>query len=393
MNADALARMTEATISLRNGDVQGATKIIQTALGVRPGQIPPTKHETGVGKLNPREEFSHARSVEIGARPRRRLADVVQLLRGLRSESKNGGGLPGNEALKRPILDPLPPGASFTEHAYSCDAGTRRYKLYKPNADSLTAQGLIVMLHGCTQNAADFAVGTRMNSFAHDSGFLVAYPEQTSKANQLKCWNWFNPLDQNRNDGEPSIVAGLTRELVAKHAVDQSRVYVAGLSSGGAMAAILGAAYPDIYSGVGIHSGLPAGLAYDVPSAFEAMRTGNCGRSRTSASKPIQTPAIIFHGDSDATVHPVNSVSLFQGVCEVGALSLTERKVGTMNDRNYKVQTASADGKIMAELWAIEGGGHAWSGGDIRGSYADPTGPCAAKEMLRFFLSIDGGKN
>jgi poly(hydroxyalkanoate) depolymerase family esterase len=232
-----------------------------------------------------------------------------------------------------------------------------------------------------------------MNSLAHECGFLVAYPEQTSKSNQLKCWNWFNPRDQNRDAGEPSIVAGITREIVAKHTIDPTQVYVAGLSSGGAMAAILGAEYSDIYSGVGIHSGLPVGVAYDVPSAFEAMRSGNGGRSRTSASKSIQTPAIIFHGDSDATVHPVNGVSLFRSVCEVGALSLTDRRTGSVNNRNYKMQTASAGGKVMAELWAIEGGGHAWSGGDIRGSYTDPTGPCASEEMLRFFLSVDIARN
>lgn len=393
MNADALARMTQATISLRQGDIEGATRTIQSALGLGPGPVSLKREDSVRGELNPHEAFSDSvdprpQLAEIGVRPRRSLADVVYFLRGLRNASKSPEGFLAKAAPKHPNLDPLPLGATFTEHSYSCKAGTRRYKLYNPCAEKRTARGLIVMLHGCTQSATDFAVGTRMNSLAHQHGLLVAYPEQTPKANQLKCWNWFNPRDQNRGAGEPSIVAGLTQDIVARHNVDPSRVFVAGLSSGGAMAAILGATYPEIYSGVGIHSGLPVGVAYDVPSAFEVMRTGSAGRSNmTSEPQSIQIPVIIFHGDSDGTVHPINGVSLFQSACDAGSLSLTERRAGAMNDRNFRMQTASASGKVMAELWAIEGGGHAWSGGDNRGSYADPAGPCASAEMLRFFIS------
>jgi poly(hydroxyalkanoate) depolymerase family esterase len=244
------------------------------------------------------------------------------------------------------------------------------------------------MLHGCTQTPDDFAIGTRMNQLAHKHGILVAYPEQISKANQLKCWNWFNPGDQQRGTGEPSIIAGLTRTIMAKHAIDPGRVYVAGLSSGGAMAAILGATYPEIFCGVGIHSGLPHRAAYDVPSAFEAMRTGHCNRVEEKPdSRSNKTRTIIFHGDNDGTVHPANGVGLFQRACDSGNLSLSERRQGEANNRSYKVQTAAdSDGRVMAELWAIGGGGHAWSGGDNRGTYADLSGPCASEEMLRFFL-------
>ena len=276
----------------------------------------------------------------------------------------------------------------FSTHAYSNAAGSRQYRLYVPAGAAGEPLPLIVMLHGCTQNADDFAAGTQMNALAEQHRCLVAYPVQPQQANPSKCWNWFKPDDQHREHGEPSLIAGITREIIAVHNVDPARVYVAGLSAGGAMAAIMIATYPDLYGAVGVHSGLPVGSAHDLPSALAAMKGGK-RRSATAQAKRAKDvpkrPMIVFHGDADATVHVANAAQLVRGF-DARVDNSSEGRRADAGRRSCTVSRLTSPDGIDAELWTIHGAPHAWSGGNARGSYTDPSGPDASAEMLRFFL-------
>ena len=260
----------------------------------------------------------------------------------------------------------------FIRRSFSNGAGNRGYFTYLPARYAGQSLPLVVMLHGCKQTAEDFAAGTRMNELADDLGFIVVYPAQARSANMSRCWNWFWPSDQQRDEGEPSLIAGITRQVITRYNVDQRRVYVAGLSAGGAMAAVMGATYPDLFAAVGVHSGLPYASARDSISALAAMRGG---RSRGAAPLPA-VPTIVFHGDRDTTVHPSN------GVFSTAAAALVSQK-GEAGGRTY-TRTVHR-GRPGLEHWLVHGSGHAWSGGNAKASYTDPTGPDATREMLRFF--------
>ena len=255
-----------------------------------------------------------------------------------------------------------------------------------PQAAAGRSLPLVVMLHGCTQDPDDFAAGTRMNALAEAEGFFVLYPAQAPRSNSHKCWNWFVPGDQRRGAGEPALLAGMTRHVMQAHAVDPDRVYVAGLSAGGAMAAILAREYPDLFAAAGIHSGLPAGAASDVGSAFQVMKSGASARPTASA------PVVVFHGDADGTVAAANGDAVIASV--LGALPKGERTegAGVAGGRSFRhtvwrAAGAAADAPSLAEQWRVGGAGHAWSGGSAAGSYAEPAGPDASREMLRFFLA------
>lgn len=261
---------------------------------------------------------------------------------------------------------------------HSSPHGHRAYRLYVPTSAPPGPRPLLVMLHGCTQSSADFALGTRMNEVAEERGVIVAYPEQARTANMSLCWNWFQPADQARGSGEPAILASIVAEIMQEHDVDSLKIFVAGLSAGGAMAAVLGATYPDLFRAVGIHSGLPHGAAHDVASALSAMRTG-----KTSGVARNTIPTIVFHGANDGTVHPDNGVNS-AGLAGASGASVEH---GTINSRRYVRTKVRNAGTVPAiDHWSVEHLDHAWSGGDPRGSFTDALGPDASREMMRFFL-------
>ena len=262
----------------------------------------------------------------------------------------------------------------FARRIYVTRAGTRFYKLYLPACYRGQALPLVVMLHGCKQTPDDFAAGTRMNQLADEYGFIVVYPAQAWRANVERCWNWFRHRDQQRDGGEPAIIAGITRQVIARYRADPRRVYIAGLSAGGSMAAIMAATYPELYAAVGIHSGLPYAVARGAATAAAAMRWKRLG----AAAPPPPIPTIIFHGDSDTTVHPSNGEYAVRP-------SISEE--GSAGGRRYR--RSAQYGDVPFEHWVIHGAGHAWSGGNGEASFADAKGPDASREMLRFFFSAE----
>jgi poly(hydroxyalkanoate) depolymerase family esterase len=315
---------------------------------------------------------------------------------------------------------------SFQAHQFSNHAGSRAYKLYVPTRQAGAPRPVLVMLHGCTQSADDFAAGTQMNRLADEHGFLVVYPEQAAQANANRCWNWFKPQDQTRGAGEPALIAGIVGEVVHSHGADGRRVFVAGLSAGAAMAVALGETYPELFAGVGAHSGLPYGSAHDMVSALVAMKGGRGalagakglpgavtgtnglpgamtgtnglpGASATPAKKATQAvPLIVFHGDRDHTVQAVNGTLIVQQALDAHAalgtgarLQASTQRGTAPGGRQYsRTVHANAAGQACIESWTLHGAGHAWSGGHPSGSYTDRAGPDASAEMLRFCLAL-----
>jgi len=320
---------------------------------------------------------------------------------------------PGDDIDVEPSIDRLPPRpmpvevpGSFETFQFTNAAGTLAYKLYTPASPGESPRPIVVMMHGCTQSVDDFAAGTQMNRLADEHGFLVVYPEQSAQANMSKCWNWFQQQNQLRDAGEPSLVAGIVLEVVARHGADPRRVFVAGLSAGAAMAVVLGETYPDLFAGVGVHSGLPYGSAHDVPSAMAAMKGGRSGlqgaqlapnvAARATRKAAQAVPTIIFHGDRDHTVQHVNGAEIARQAMQAYIAELpqtqlnatTTEGIATGGRRFSRTVHADSMGDAHIEVWTIHGCGHAWSGGDPRGTYTDPAGPDASAEMVRFFLGL-----
>lgn len=385
-----LAQMREATELLRTSGPAAATAAIQSALraassgsaprtdtphaGWSPSMLPSFMSVDGVQSTP-----STAQATPESATER------LGKLRKPRSRSQKGG--PARQRVEDVEADaPVPPEGkgSFLTASHTSQAGTRAYKLYVPSSYNERALPLIVMLHGCKQNPDDFAAGTGMNGIAEKKRCLVLYPAQARAANGSNCWNWFKSEDQHRDRGEPSIIADMTRDVMRKYHIDRNRVYVAGLSAGGAMAAIMGATYPELYAAVGIHSGLPVGAAHDLPSAFAAMGSGTGKKPSHDSRRPI--PVIVFHGDRDATVHPRNGEEALAQFIHHSEHPITVEEGKVPHGRSYtRTVRRNRNGEPVAEQWIVHGAGHAWSGGDPSGSYTDPEGPNASVEMVRFF--------
>ncbi len=287
---------------------------------------------------------------------------------------------------------------AWTTHTCVTPAGSREYQLFIPAHPSTAPMPLVLMLHGCKQNPEDFAAGTRMNEFARRHGFAVAYPAQTMKANGANCWNWFDKRDQQREGGEPEILAGIVREISARYRVDPGRVFVAGLSAGAAMAVIMGETYPELFAGIGVHSGLPYGAASDVATAFSAMRGAKSLWPGHTPDQPAQVQSkvstIVFHGDVDTTVAASNGDSVVARAAlgldlrEPDAVLTVQRTVDSQSVRAHTATTyADRNGVPRVEHWVVHGAAHAWSGGSANGSYTDSKGPDASAEMVRFFLA------
>lgn len=420
MNHDFATAMRRATSLTREGNVAGATALIQEALagGRTPEAAVAGARDSGpTASQRPQlrlvglaEEIvespadptppSWPNAADHGPatsrrsalqRPRRPLGEVLTTLR--------DGRLTWTKALQsgapfgmlRPDQAPaVPDGARFLARSFTCAAGTRTFKLYVPASAPEQPRGLVVMLHGCTQDPDDFAMGTNMNAVCEAKGLMVAYPAQTNAANASSCWNWFNPSDQRRDAGEPAIIAGITRALMDEFGLERHQVFVAGLSAGGAMAAVMGETYPDLYAGVGIHSGLAYGSASDVASAFAAMR--GAGHALASAplghtsGDPVRT--IVFQGLADQTVKASNAERIVAAARGhyAGGMPSTESSVSNGGRSYTRSVVAGRDGTALVEWWLVEGAGHAWAGGQSDGSFTDPQGPDASAEMLRFFL-------
>lgn len=339
--------MAEATRLMQTGNLQAATAAIQAALG---------------GAAMPANATDDPNVIDVEAHEVGRPAPA--------------------QKPPEPTVKPGPVGQFISGSHTEGTAGSREYKLYIPPASFTEPLPLVVMLHGCTQNPDDFAAGTGMNEAALKRGFYVLYPSQTQHANSSRCWNWFKHNHQKRGRGEPALLAGMTRDVMKRYNIDPQRVYVAGLSAGGAMAAILGDTYPDLFAAVGVHSGLATGSATNVQGALSVMKTGAAPAARSTASPPT----IVFHGDQDATVSPANGEHVV--AASAGTSKSEHKRARSPNGRDYTQRTyKDAGGHVVAEHWAVHGAGHVWSGGSARGTYTDGTGPDASAEMLRFFLA------
>ncbi|SCC91201.1 Esterase, PHB depolymerase [Thiomonas sp. X19] len=430
MHASLQNLIREATRLTQAGRLDEATAAIQRALGVmradkadaasadRPAdgrfELPaPAAAARGETHGRPERALSPA-GAAAGAQ---QLGDGLEMDRQKNIEDAHGDSQPGFTALGRRLV---PQGAAgvvrepsgrsaFVDGVFEHAGTTRRYKLYIPAGHDARALPLVVMLHGCNQSPEDFAAGTGMNARAGEQGFFVLYPEQAQEANPARCWNWFQQDHQLRGLGEPALIAAMAQALVLRHGMDGRRVYIAGLSAGGAMAAIVAAAYPDVFAAVGVHSGLAPGAADNLPDALAAMRGGAAGRRPQGQGKgkgpvPVSGPAIrprilvptiVFHGDQDRTVHPRNGEQVIAAAMDrLGATepAAPERQLRTergisAGGQSYTRSHHDAQGQAMSEHWSLHGAGHAWSGGRAEGSYTDPSGPDATGEMLRFFFA------
>ncbi|HEX8919390.1 MAG TPA: PHB depolymerase family esterase, partial [Chloroflexota bacterium] len=348
MDEQMFSGMAEATRLTREGKVLEATALIQRTLGV------PSPHVTPVMTPPPADTVDAAYRV------------VEDLGTAGRQESEPTGIGPAipRAGSASPSRDEA---GQFLVGTYTNAAGARSYKLYIPSGYRGQEVPLLVMLHGCTQTADDFAVGTRMNLVAEEQTFIVVYPEQARRANGGRCWNWFEASHQTRDGGEPSIIAETTRHIMAGYRIDPAQVYVAGMSAGGAMAAVMAATYPDLFAAVGIHSGVAPGAARTLQEAFRAMQGDNAGKppertreSRESGARAV--PVIVFHGDRDKTVNPRNADRVMKqwatGGSAEGELRVTTYPCQVPGGYAYtRTMYRDASDEVVMEKWIVHEAG------------------------------------
>jgi poly(hydroxyalkanoate) depolymerase family esterase len=302
-----------------------------------------------------------------------------------------------------------------TEHS-----GGYAYRLFVPSRYSPgTAAPLVLMLHGCTQSADQFAQSTQMEALAESEGFLVAFPDEPTSANPIKCWRWFETAHQARGSGEPAILAGIVEHVGKSYRIDGERVFVAGFSAGAGMAAVLGATYPDVFAAIAVGSGLEYKAATDGISASSAMSCGGPDPSaqgqaafRAMGPRSRALPALIFHGTADGTVAPVNAEQGLSQWAQTADLADDGLDNGSVDDRADASQTLTVpggrrytrstyndrSGAPLLEKILVEGMNHAWSG-EPSGSFTDPKGPSETALVWQFFRShprggrppVDGG--
>ncbi|MDA8446029.1 extracellular catalytic domain type 1 short-chain-length polyhydroxyalkanoate depolymerase [Paracidovorax valerianellae] len=383
---------------MRSGQLADATRAIQQALGGQRAASATTGASGASGAAAWREHFkmpTEQATPKSGPFSASEVEDAVIVER---DQPSAAGGAPSHAP--KPSASRAEAPGSFTRVAFSGPAGAPQDHYYlsvPPGATAGTPMPLVLMLHGCTQNPQDFATGTSMNAAAASANALVLYPAQAQSANAHGCWNWFRPQDQQRGRGEPATLVAMVRDVMARHPVDAQRVYVAGLSAGGAMAALLAREYPDVFAAVGVHSGLQAGAAHNVMGALSAMKSGAKGAVgsapavRPGSAKP--PPLIVFHGDADETVHARNGEQLLAATLKSAPGARPEAESGRSPSGQRYTRTVYRDSDstggssaAVAEHWQLHGAGHAWAGGNARGSYTDPRGVNATAQMLRFFL-------
>ena len=342
---------------------------------------------TGSARLSAANDLVQRTLAQHGLVPKSGQA-VQQNMHGLRSLNSildQFAGPVGNAGTNNRAV---PEGAQFRQDTFTCPAGSRTYRTYIPASATGGVTGVIMMLHGCTQTPEDFAAGTGMNALAEQHRFVVVYPAQSRGENAQSCWNWFSKGDQRRGKGEPAILAGIASSIAKDHGITRDHTFVAGLSAGAAMAVILGGAYGDVFAAVGAHSGLPAGAANDVASAFAAM-AGNAHDTEIRPGSALAPRTIVFHGTADATVHPSNGDAIARQAVDLNARqSIQTTSSGNTAGRRFtRITFSDQQGEPVVEHWRIEGQGHAWSGGQPTGSYTDAKGPDASAEMVRFFFN------
>lgn len=359
--------MAEITRLMRAGQLSEATQAIQANLGG--ASLPTASLPTG-GLPTGGPPDGAAMPATKGAGFAGGLMDALRK-----------GGLAGGTTA--PPLT-LPDGASWTSRTHQAAGETRDLRLYVPAslADGQAPAGLLLLLHGCTQDPDDFARGTGIFEAAEQNRIIVVAPEQSARSNMNRCWNWFETRHGARDSGEAAFLTDLTRTIAHEFAVPPDLRFAAGLSAGGAMAVTLGSVFADDFGAVACHSGLPNGAAGDMSGAFQAMSQGG-----SDSAAGVGCRLFVLHGSTDTTVSPRNADAVVRQALRRQTGLVQRRADSRMADRAVRItRYRDTEGALRVQEWRINGLGHAWSGGAAEGSHTAP-GPSATQAMMAFFLN------